>query len=295
MNDMKRKLVHLEKQHSVSPGKRLFGFIGNNAIRNKPYMCPGDFFRASGLGYVCPREEVLASRYEFVRQEHISPSLQITFDIGHAFHDLYRDSYFGPMGIWLGAWECLHCGWSTDDDGTSEPPVQGKYSGRLAKMPAECGGCGAPFFVVDHASRTYGTFKEWYVQDEEFFINGHPDGWVAHNGRMLTDLKSKSAKSFPTLRSVEPAHVPQVLGYQRMCSDTNGAVWYMNKSPWGDASMFLRDFAVPYNEEAFRRLVAEPMEELQNGLSGGVLPDRICPAATCSRAKECQLNDVCWQ
>jgi hypothetical protein len=289
-----RKIREKFKRGTIKKAsRRLFDFQkATRCTKTKEPMQPGDSFRASSMGYLCVREEILAHRYDFIRVEHIQPGLQITFDIGHRFHDLYRDLYFGPMGEWAGAWECLHCGWSTDDSGDSAPP--GKNPGRLATMPLTCKKCGAPFISFDDEIRTYGHFKEWLVEDHELFFYGHPDGWSVAASRVLADLKSNSATSFPTRRSVEPAHVAQLMAYLHMCQERHGSIWYVNKSPWGDSPSFLRDFEIEYNVDLFKKLVATPMTLLQNGLAGGPLPDRICPTKDCPRAKECQLSDVCF-
>ena len=288
----------LKEKKYKKPSRRLFEYNKKfRCTRKKEPMQSGDTFRASGLGYVCIREEVLASRYDFLREEHLSPGLRITFDIGDVFHDLYRDLYFGPMGEWVGAWKCLHCGWDTDVGGLSEPPVLGKTPGVLAKMPAKCNGCGAPFISLDDEIQTYGTFKEWWVVDKRHFIHGHPDGWHVVFGmpRKLTDLKSQSGNSFLGRRSVELPHKVQVISYLHMSGDKDGSVWYLNKSPWGDSPSFLRDFDVVYDKALFKKLVADPMEKLQDGLSGGTLPERTCVSAECPRAKDCQLVDICFE
>jgi hypothetical protein len=297
MMKLSRIREKLQERKFRKPSRRLFEYNKRfRAIRKKEPMKAGDSFRASSLGYVCIREEVLASRYDFLREEHIPPSLQITFDIGDIFHNLYRDLYFGPMGEWQGAWKCLHCGWDTDEAGWSEPPVLGKTPGVLSKMPVKCGGCGAPFVTFDDKEDVYGTFKEWYIADERHFIHGHPDGWnvVLGKPRVLGDLKSQSANSFPSRRSVESPHKVQILSYMHMSEDKHGALWYLNKSPWGDSPSFLRDFEVEYDRDLFMKLVAQPMEKLQDGLAGGSLPERVCASRVCPRAKDCQLADICF-
>jgi hypothetical protein len=287
----------LQEKKFKKPSRRLFEYNKKfRAIRIKEPMQPGETFRASSLGYVCIREEVLASKFDFLREEHLPPGLQITFDIGDVFHDLYRDLYFGPMGEWVGAWKCLHCGWDTDKGGMSAPPIIGKTPGVMAQMPVKCKGCGAPFFSLDDEVQTYGTFKEWLVEDRLHLIHGHPDGWHVALGRKrrLTDMKSQSANSFLGRRSIEPPHKVQVISYLHMCEDKEGAVWYLNKSPWGDSPSFLRDFDVDYDKDQFRKLVAVPMEKLQDGLAGGALPERTCPSIECPRAKDCQLSEICF-
>lgn len=284
------------------PARRLFEYLKEKrCTRSIPPMKPGDFFRASSLGYECFREVALASKYEIIRQRHIRQGLQITFDIGDIFHSLYRECYFGPMGEWAGAWECRRCGWDTDKAGLSVPPscINGvAKQGKVARMPLECHGCKAPFISSDGSPSepSYVRFKEWLVFDNTILLDGHPDGWsiVPSHARRLTDLKSQTSNSFSARRSPDPEHVAQVTGYQHLCGDRSGAIWYVNKSPWGDSPSFLRDFDVNFDRAIFKKIVVEPLDILQNSLAGGQLPERGCVTMDCPRAKDCQLVDVCF-
>jgi len=284
-----------------SPGERLFEYA--RTVRGKgenPPMAVGDLVRASSLPYLCPREEVLASRHEIIRARHIAPMLQLTMDIGHAFHDLYRDVYFGPMGEWAGAWECSACGWDTDKAGLSEPPKShnGCISpGVVAKMPVKCGGCQAPFIIP--ASEGYcghGTFKEWYLEDLGLGVRGHPDGWVVRlrSGRLLCDLKSHGHRGFGSRRSLRSGHDLQVWAYQYMCGDKATAVWYLNKSPWGDHPAFIRDISVEFDRKRFNSEIVIPVRKTLEGVAGGEVPDRTCISRSVPRAKDCQLAEICF-
>lgn len=294
------KSIHTGRKQSAA--KRLFNYIDKSGVatREKHPLQPGDSFRASSLPYLCPREEVLACKYEVIRIIAMSPSLHITLEIGNSFHDLYRNKYYGPSGEWVGAWECIRCGWDTDQSGASSPPVfRDKLisRGKLVRMPIECGSCGAPFVARDRI-RCYGTFKEWMVEDKRMHLNGHPDGWSRRNGmdRVLVDLKSHGFNGFSSRKTLRDGHDLQAWGYQHMCGDihTPSEVWYLNKSPWGDPGAFVRDITSAFDKKKFKIFVTDPLDEMNNGLHGGALPARGCINAGCVRASECQLADVCF-
>jgi len=294
----------ISEERARRAGHRLFEFVKQNRATDiKKPMQIGDTFRASSLPYLCVREEILANRYDVIRVKHQPVGLQITFDIGNLFHNLYRDFYFGPMGEWAGAWKCLRCDWDTDKAGLSSPPTfKAKLTspGKLAKMPEVCGGCGAPFILPpneDDNMQLYGTFKEWYIEDRNIGLHGHPDGWSLRHGssRVLVDLKSHGANRFSSRRTLREGHDLQIWAYQHMCGDDSAEVWYMNKSPWGDSLSFLRDIAPKFDRKKFEMFVVKPLEKLMNGLAGGALPERDCISLDCPRAKECQLVDVCFE
>ena len=257
-------------------------------------------FRVSGLYNLCPREEVLASRFDIIRTWHKQPGLQITMDVGHLFHDLYRDIYFGPMGDWIGAWRCVRCGWDTDKGGFSSPPKsKGGCTdpGHCVKMPEKCGSCHAPFWVhPDSGYKGSGSFKEWLIEDHEIGISGHPDGWSVRVGekRIMTDLKSHSYRGFNSRRKMRDGHDVQVGTYGLMCGDKGGEVWYLNKSPWGDHPNFLRQIVAPLDKEMLRDRLYVPMGKLREGLNGGPLPERVCVVPDVPRAESCQLCSICF-
>lgn len=312
-----------QKETEKTLGGALFEHLKKRPPRIKQPMKEGDYYRISGLPYLCAREEVLASREDIVRVENIAPGLQITFDIGHAFHDIYRDWFFGPMEKWAGAWKCRRCGWDTDKAGLSHSPVKGVRKAKVTLMPKKCPDCGALRLApckkcgesrIGAVCQSCGnvrdascedmddigmlTFLEWTVKDPKIRLRGHPDGWRPVRSRkpVLGDLKSHSSNGFVRRSSPRDGHDVQIWGYQHCADeiDRKGEVIYMNKSPWGDHTSFIREFVAPFNKERFNLEVKEPLLSLQNGLSGGKLPERVCVSSGCPRAKECQLQQICW-
>lgn len=315
------KKVKSEKNEGF--GSRFFSHLRSRPPKIIQPMNEGDYFRISSLYKLCAREEVLASREGIKRAEYIEPGLQITFDVGHMFHDLYRDCYWGPMGDWLGAWECKRCGWNTDKEGLSHGPIKGERMAKLAQMPDKCPDCGALRLIpceecgesrIGAVCSGCGhvrddtvdimndngviTFMEWTVEDHEIMLRGHVDGWRRQPvGRpIISDLKSHSSNGFIRRSGLREGHDLQVWGYQHCSGETRqkGELIYMNKSPWGDHTSFIRDFAIPFDKKSFDAHVRAPLIDLQNGLSGGKLPKRICVNETCPRAKDCQVRSICF-
>lgn len=143
------------------------------------------------------------------------------------------------------------------------------------------------------------TFKEWHVEDPVVGIKGHPDGWVVLDGAKprIVDIKSISANGFKRLSKYKEGHDLQVWGYQHCCGCTDGpgSVMYVNKSPWGDHTAFVREFTVPpFDKRIFDSRVRTPIDEMRNGINGGPLPDRSCVSADCTRANSCQIADICF-
>lgn len=278
-----------------SAGKRLFDHIRSRGVKETKPMRAGDFYRASSLYKLCAREEVLASKYEIDRLDYhrSDASLSVTLDIGNALHDLYRNVLYGPTGEWQGAWRCT-CGWDSDEDGLSILPQNG-IPALLCPMPLACPACRSSA-LDDHW--TYGGsigFKEWYVEDRELLICGHPDGWsVTKERTALVDIKSQSTRSFNRSMSFLPGHDIQLMAYLHMTGYSCGELWYVNKSPWGDPSNFVKDVAVEYSPKLFDSYVRRPILEMREGLAGGAIPGRQCPSAQCSRANLCQIKDLCF-
>jgi hypothetical protein len=289
------------KAREVEIGHRLFQYAERQrATGEVEPMKPGEMFRASSLAYLCPREEVLAAKYDIIRTKHHAAGLQITFDIGDAFHDLYRNFYFGPMGEWAGAWRCLVCGWDSDDAGLSIAPRDGEV-GKVCKMPLQCPSCSVPYNGIAEGKGKENevsliVFKEWYVESKELCLKGHPDGWLLLQGRdrIVVDLKSHGKTGFSRRTKLRNGHDYQVMAYQYMTGDKHGEVWYLNKSPWGDHSDFVKPIGVEFDAKVFDAYVRRPLGELQEGLAGGAIPEKVCVKADCPRANLCQLVDVCF-
>ena len=165
-----------------------------------------------------------------------------------------------------------------------------------------CGQCGAVRPGVDPESEIVAggiiTFKEWSVKDNKLCLKGHPDGWRIIPGEKpsIVDLKSHGSNGFVSRNSLREGHDVQVWSYQHCSNETDrtGEVYYMNKSPWGDHSAFIRTIAAPFDKRIFDYTVRKPLVSLQEGLDGGKMPDRICISDDTPKAKGCQLASVCF-
>ena len=256
----------------------------------EPMRDEHDCVRASSIPYLCPREEYLAWKYDVNRYISLDPSLEITFQIGTYFHELYRTEYFGPMGTYVGAWECT-CGENTDKIGLSRAPVAEKghivEKGLFAKQPLACPSCGKKGMA----------FMEWNFSDQEIGIKGHPDGWsIGYNGLTMVDLKTHGASNFSSRNSLRPGHDTQVMAYCWMTGTPSGRIWYLNKSPWGDHRSFIRDIPVVFDSKKFKRDVIDPVYEVRTAIANNVCPDRKkqCDSYQSSCAQKCPLSKICF-
>ena len=68
------------------------------------------YFRVSGLNKMCPREECLCSKFNITRTKEVHSKLSRTFAFGRAFEKIFRDDKLGDLGIVVGQWRCLGCG-----------------------------------------------------------------------------------------------------------------------------------------------------------------------------------------
>jgi hypothetical protein len=290
----------IQGKNIARAGVRLFRYIQETQHNEIPPLGKDDYFRASRMEYLCPREEVLAQRYEIIRIDahETEPSLHITLRIGDSYHDTYRHVFYGPMGEWQGAWKCIRCDWNTDEAGLSaQPERHKKFPGKISPMPMECPSCGAKAF--DDRGRTTHLiqFMEWLLLDDELYLEGHPDGWCVkpRMKRIVADLKSQSKDQFTRRRSLQPGHDVQITAYMHMSMDEKGELWYLNKSPWGEPLNFVKDLKVDFDRDFFNKRVRRPLLEMREGLNGGAIPKRtICDRSDCSRAKLCQLAELCF-
>jgi len=115
----------------------------------------------------------------------------MTYDLGHAIHQLWRDNYLGPMRRLWGTWRCVRCDW--DRDGV---------------MPWTCAGCGQTRFE----------FEETLYIDRELRIRGHSDGLLAGSDphappKAILEIKSASSDSWDKLTAPDGDHLDQTHVY----------------------------------------------------------------------------------
>ncbi len=276
-------------------------------------MGPDDMIRASGIGFLCPRLETLCAKHGIIRTRTIGPDLQWKFDVGTLTHHLYRDWYLGPHGMYLGRWKCLRCGWDTDKSMNNETrsfkpngslPGEGVFN--LVKMPIVCEKCGHGR-EDGEGSKTI-VFSEWDLQNDEYGITGHTDGWrfcPESNEVILQEIKSADPSSFAytTINGPHPYTLKQIQVYMWMTGIKRGEVIYINKAgkdPKGKHGMSIHHgFFVPhiidYDEDWLRYNVLNNVKYLRDCLRKGNVAERQCSNINSQFAKMCNYKELCFK
>jgi len=239
------------------------------SVREKPPLKPDSWVTASGLGRLCPRYETLRAVHEITIQDTTTGVMQWTFDVGNAYHDMYREHYMGPRGAYLGRWRCLRCGWNTDqgvekpldwgEHGIPQPakaPLkptsympEGDFPSEehilLAKMPERCPNCGgkrafpdwtASGREVDGHQRAI-VYHEWLLTNEEYRVRVMPDGWrqsLSTEKILFQELKSISPNGYKKIKSsgaAKPEHVVQTQAGLWLSGWDIGEIVYFCKAP----------------------------------------------------------------
>lgn len=167
--------------------------------KKKPPIVDG-LLRASCVSDVLealPRIRTFSHRSQVAATFSKTPLLgeQMTYDIGHAIHDLWREEYLGPSGRLWGIWRCPVCG--NETRGTLPMAMTHKCAGPTSQ----------PRFV------------ESYIEIPEHRLRGHPDGLLVEpltvKPETLLEIKSTSSSNYDKLSDPEAAHMQQVHPYMR--------------------------------------------------------------------------------
>jgi CRISPR/Cas system-associated exonuclease Cas4 (RecB family) len=109
-----------------SRGRREFSryLQGNLPVTEKILpIKPGDFVRASSIPFICPREEVLCSRFDVTRVIKKTADQRWWTDMGSAMHYLYQELWLKELGVLSRVEEVVE---------SSEYGVRGHVDGVLA-------------------------------------------------------------------------------------------------------------------------------------------------------------------
>jgi len=251
-----------------------------------------DWIRVSGIGSMCPREEVLCSKHNILRKESISGDKGLNFALGHAVHWMMQNKAVGPTGCLVGRWRCTWCG-----------EVYGGLSSNLVPMPESCIRCGA---VAGDAPRPNGRpeqgsranaflYVEEFVGNEEWKIGGHPDGYFSVGEETwLLEFKSANDRNFYKYKdSPDFVHAIQAQCYMWLTGLKKAKIVYFNKN--GAKDNFIREHDLSYDTEVIER-VQQAVTEIRSGISGGPTPERtVCADYSCSRAFSCKAKNKCFE
>lgn len=236
----------------------------------------------SSLLNVCPREHVIARRFNISRPEQVTGGHRIVWKFGRAIEDHVRSSIIDARarrGV-FGAWTCV-CGHARHVG--FHPPS------------ATCPACRKG---LDH-------YREPEVIDPNSGVIGSPDITLVENGWYLpVEIKSMNKEDFDKLTRPVADHALQVLGYHRLLHLLGYRMFpearliYVRKEfLWGGRNRVYKEYSVrPEDHAAQIDAMLQAGGDIQAHLRAGSTPDRIggCHSATCSRARSCSVSDVCW-
>lgn len=263
--------------------------------REKPVPQQEQWFRVSGLSYVCSREEALASRKHVERKDKISSNLKVIFEHGHALHWCMQNKILPDLGPWLfrGRWRCAICGLASG--GREDPWVFGTFTTEefvSAQLPRfeRCPGCDK-----EMSSDTC-LYEEQTFEHKGHLLSGHSDGFLAIDGLDglgILEAKSINPKGASQMRMCPSLdHVVQAHCYMWLTGLRWAKILYWDKSGSGVSSFV--EHTIEYDESTIVR-VESLLKEVRSGLDPSKpLPARICASRVCERAKKCDLVDYCF-
>ena len=241
--------------------------------------------RISSISDVCVREVLLGIRNGVSSKRFTNVGLQVTFDIGHAFHEFIQNSqeYLGRKKV--GWWRCSACGV--------------KYFGRYPVQ--RCSSCNAYPEAFRHEEHSLSL-------PEEIPVSGHPDDFleIAPGDIRVVDYKSLSGDEFKKLTAPKAEHIIQVTGYMEYLqydlklpakiNSRRGLLIYMSKQHVAQQFPF-KVFHVD-RQQSYVDIIKAKVADLQQGLKDqNFLPtlNNRCELSefTDSRSRQCPVHDIC--
>ena len=259
----------------VDPAEEIKKLIDSGGVTEEVIapLGPSDRVRASSIEKFCPRFEALRHRDGIHLREKVSGRLNRIFSHGRIFERALRDQVFGPLGILVGAWRCLGC-----DYEAGEPTAKGAIS-----KPESCLQCGCLSL----------TYVEPFGMAGSSNVGGSGDGFILWKGeKVLLEIKTAKAEIFREVavkRWPLPDHVSQTQVYLEVFKLKHSLVWYYNKNTSEHLPIWTSK-----SDAKVQKLLAKG-SSLADYFQTRNIPDRLCENATCSRAKECTLRDLCFQ
>lgn len=235
---------------------------------------PTDRVRASGIEGFCPRFEALRHRDKIALRQRTSSRLNRIFRDGRTFERALRDKVFGPAGLLVGVWECSsRCG---EVVGSYQAPV------KAVARPASCPRCRcSEMTYVEPFSYVPGTL-----------LGGSTDGFILWKGeRSLLEIKTSKDKIWQRVAKKNhpmASHVSQTNVYMEAFGVRRSLLWYYNKN----TSEHLAIWTVK-SDSHVQKMVAKT-HALAEYFKTGILPGRLCPQSSCTRAKGCSIQSLCF-
>jgi hypothetical protein len=249
-------------------------------------MKPGDWLRASKVGWLCMREEAICARQGVVRKGGFDGDTRWTMDLGTGIHWVLQNLTLGPVGEIVGEWKCTHC-----------THVIGSYPDKLVRMPKQgtpCPNCGEDDGNLGGGGIQW-EYVEMTVADDELLLSGHLDG-LHPNGTDKWEFKSAAYHAMKRLKEEGVGAIYQgykVQGeiYRRLSGRSRTRYMFVNKGDSGLRSLYP---LMEHRNDALWEEIRTGILDLREALEGGKLPRRVCGSRTCSKAKGCPVASECF-
>ena len=243
-----------------------------NETKDKTQEAGDVYFRASGLFYMCPREEVLSSVHKVPRVETIDAKLAAIFELGHVVHYWLQNKVFANK--LMGLWKCKKC-----------KHVHGTQD-KIEFKPLKCVKCGSEDIE----------YVETYYKDDLLHYGGHPDGFVFDFGELcLVDFKTASTEAYTGIDrwGVNEAYIWQANGYMYLTGVKMLKLIFFNKNE----SVF-KEKIIRRDESIIEQIKKKCLDAAYGieSVKGGefFLPERICKRKADARAKNCSMCNICF-
>jgi len=267
--------------------------------KTEPPRAPG--LHCSSLWKTCPRVPLLEAKYaQYIQIEDETAGGRMTFDVGHALHDLIQNNYLGPFGRLWGKWKCLACQKVTHE-GT---------------MPEACPKCDIPW--RDEADGIQNIlYAELFVKDDQLKYCGHCDGIVLtrEGNKVVFEFKTISPSQYRGLKAPKHEHVVQVHAYMNALGLKSAIILYWDKGSqadwrkgsdgrWTNQNPHLKVFHVCFDDDLWKKMSKRILDYHAAVAQVKKLPTieiehikkhrRICSHKKCALAGECHVRDLCF-
>lgn len=240
-----------------------------------------DYIRVSSIASLCAREETLRNKLNRPERELLKADLLLTFLHGTALHWGLQNHALPEVGVLYGMWRCLGCGTIHGSVKDNEPVANGAIL-----RPSQCSKCSSNRFE----------YHEHQFVNHELRVTGHADGFLALSGLPglgVLEAKSVGGKSaWEIKKSPKYDHVIQAQLYLWLSGLQWTLILYWVKGENGLEA--LREYVIERDDEAIEA-AKDLVLEIRNGITSGILPNRICETNDCPRAKACALANPCFK
>ena len=253
------------------------GFYGQP---NPARFMEEDYLHVSDIIHQCLRKISLHKIKEIdCNTEYLSDTQAITFRIGVGIHDFVIDRMKRTVP------EELYGRWSCSNRHVMELGTYADISHR------QCETCG----------QRLDQYNEYMMRDDGYKLTGSIDLMRKIDDHFfLTEIKSISGKGFEQLSSAHHAHIIQILLYWHMANrmglpvyDTVSIVYIRKEYSFKNV---YKEFTLhPRNMEAKIAPYLSAIVEYNNAIhTGSPVPRTICSSINTSRAKDCELCQLCF-